>query len=397
MTRLDEAARLMDGFAARTGIDDGPARRRYLWTDAFAVGSFIGLAETGDANAMRRARDLVARVHEVLGAYADDGTRPRWLGRVDDAAHRRSPTAAGLRIGKTMPERGPGEPFDERAEWDRDGQYFHYLARWMHVLERMAETTGEAEYHRWAFELSVVAFDAFVKRDRDGRPIRMFWKMSIDLDRPLVSSMGQHDPVDGWITSRQLAASAFADDAQKVQLHEQGQVYAALARRMEWATADPLGTGGMLCSAWCLWRSERGADPDPVARLLESSVPGMEHVSRQRLLKFDPGQRLGFRELGLAIGLHAAKFLADDAGRFPGSDAARRRLLEALDPWRRASKTAERIEATWLEPRHRRLPAWTEHQDINDVMLATSLAPAGYLGRAPAARSRTEGNRGSER
>lgn len=383
MKRLEEAARLMDGFARRTGLDGGAARRRYLWTDAFAVCNFIGLSEAGDADQMRRARDLVARVHDVLGAYADEDGRRGWLGGVDDDVHRRSPTAAGLRIGKSRPERRADEAFDERAEWDRDGQYFHYLTRWMHALERMAEATGEDEYHRWAFELSLAAFDAFVQRDRDGRPIRMFWKLSIDLDRPLVSSMGQHDPVDGWVTSRQLAASAFADEAQKARLQEQARDYAVLARRMEWASADPLGIGGMLCDAWFLWRSEGGGDPDSVARLLESSVPGIDYVSRQRLLEFDPRHRLGFRELGLAIGLRAAERLAGDVGRFPGSDAARRRLLDAVAPLRRASRTAERIEATWREPRHRRLPAWTEHQDINDVMLAASLVPIGYLGPAP--------------
>jgi hypothetical protein len=32
----------------------------------------------------------------------------------------------------------------------------------------------------------------------------MYWKMSIDLSRPLVQSMGQHDSLDGFITYNQL-------------------------------------------------------------------------------------------------------------------------------------------------------------------------------------------------
>ena len=32
------------------------------------------------------------------------------------------------------------------------------------------------------------------------------------------------------------------------------------------------------------------------------------------------------------------------------------------------------------EPEHRRSSSWTGHRDINEVMLATSLAPHGYLG-----------------
>jgi hypothetical protein len=33
----------------------------------------------------------------------------------------------------------------------------------------------------------------------------------------------------------------------------------------------------------------------------------------------------------------------------------------------------------WRDPRCRQARTWREHADINDVMLATSLAPAGYL------------------
>ena len=36
----------------------------------------------------------------------------------------------------------------------------------------------------------------------------MYWKMSIDLTRPQVSSMGQHDPLDGYITTVQLRTTA---------------------------------------------------------------------------------------------------------------------------------------------------------------------------------------------
>ena len=36
----------------------------------------------------------------------------------------------------------------------------------------------------------------------------MYWKMSIDLSYPLVTSMGQHDPLDGLITYSELQATA---------------------------------------------------------------------------------------------------------------------------------------------------------------------------------------------
>ena len=39
----------------------------------------------------------------------------------------------------------------------------------------------------------------------------------------------------------------------------------------------------------------------------------------------------------------------------------------------------EEIEAFWLERVHRASESWIDHREINMVMLATSLAPDGYL------------------
>ena len=39
----------------------------------------------------------------------------------------------------------------------------------------------------------------------------------------------------------------------------------------------------------------------------------------------------------------------------------------------------DEIEAIWRDPEQQRAATWTEHQDINEVMLATSLAPDGFL------------------
>jgi hypothetical protein len=42
------------------------------------------------------------------------------------------------------------------------------------------------------------------------------------------------------------------------------------------------------------------------------------------------------------------------------------------------------IERFWLEPDHRRVETWLDHENINDVMLATSLEPEGFLLLGPA-------------
>lgn len=39
---------------------------------------------------------------------------------------------------------------------------------------------------------------------------------------------------------------------------------------------------------------------------------------------------------------------------------------------------AKSIEAYWSDEAHRRNRSWSEHRDINEVMLATALIPEGY-------------------
>jgi hypothetical protein len=121
--RTTEAAALMRRLAHRTGLVSDQPQRRYLWTDAFAVANFVGIARaSGDAACVERALQLIRSVHQVLARHRPDDRRSRWLGAAAGPAH---PTRGGLRIGKPLPERGPGEPLDPRLEWDRDGQYFH--------------------------------------------------------------------------------------------------------------------------------------------------------------------------------------------------------------------------------------------------------------------------------
>src|SRR5437660_194506 len=101
-----EAIELMARFAQRTGLEPPGTPRRYLWTDAFAVTTFLGLGRsTGERRYGELALHLVEQVHEALAPPPCDPIHP---------------TARGLRIGKGLPERRPEEPFNERLEWERD-------------------------------------------------------------------------------------------------------------------------------------------------------------------------------------------------------------------------------------------------------------------------------------
>ncbi|MFW5815299.1 MAG: hypothetical protein ACOCVP_00460 [Wenzhouxiangella sp.] len=392
MARFEQVEQLLEGFAERTGLMGSSAPQRYLWTDAFAVCTYLSLHRArADEKFLGRARALVDQVHDVLGAYADNDPRSGRIGARSEQEHAASPTGAGLRIGKQQPERKPGEAFDERREWDRDGQYFHYLTRWMHALERVAETTGERHYHRWAVDLALAAFAAFVHQPPGGASPRMVWKMSVDLDRPLVPSMGHHDPLDGWVVTQMLLASDHGDEDERSALRRCASVYREIFAPRDLATGDPLGIGGLLVDAWQLFRIGPDADPTVAARipeLIEAAAPGLEPLVGQRQLDAAPRYRLGFRELGLATGLHAVQQLNECRDCTDSADPAR--LGAALTRIAGRLSLAEEIERTWLDPANRALRSWTDHRDINDVMLAACLAPAGYLGPAPGRPSQQE-------
>jgi hypothetical protein len=367
---LDEAREIMERFGRDTGVTSDAPPRRYLWTDAFAVCNYLGLHQaTGESVYLDRAVTLVDQVHAVLGRHRADDPRSGWLSGLDDLEGARHPTAGGLRIGKPEPERAPGEPLEAGREWDRDGQYYHYLTRWMHALNRMARISGRDAYHRWAVELAHAAHAGFVRPVDGGWS--MAWKMSVDLSRPLVPSMGSHDPLDGLLTLCELYAAAPEDEP--VLETEIGEL-AEMCEGRRWATDDPLGLGGLLGDAArvsLLLEARRPAPPVKGARgellletLLEQALIGLRAFVGMGSLQAPAGRRLAFRELGLAIGLAGVQ----RAGLAKSADDLNDFL--PLRAW---------ILDFWREDEHRRVTSWTDHRDINEVMLATALAPAGYL------------------
>ena len=89
--------------------------------------------------------------------------------------------------------------------------------------------------------------------------------------------------------------------------------------------------------------------------------------------------RLAFRELGLAIGLHAIDRMQKTIKQHPEKFTNLHQLSSTLNNLSRFHHINEFIENFWLQPEHRTVDSWLEHGDINNVMLATSLSPDGYL------------------
>jgi hypothetical protein len=91
------------------------------------------------------------------------------------------------------------------------------------------------------------------------------------------------------------------------------------------------------------------------------------------------GYRLAFRELGLTIGLQTVARIETLVSRHPDFFRNELGLAPLLEDLKQYVVLHEQIEQFWLNKENREVPSWTEHGDINMVMLATSLAPDGYL------------------
>jgi hypothetical protein len=113
--------------------------------------------------------------------------------------------------------------------------------------------------------------------------------------------------------------------------------------------------------------------------LLESPLIGLNSFSKENFLKLPAGYRLAFRELGLSIGLHAVEKIRELIGQKSAPLRKKDSLLSLLKTLSRFAEVRETIERFWLEGINREAESWIAHHDINWVMLATSLAPNGFL------------------
>ena len=211
----------------------------------------------------------------------------------------------------------------------------------------------------------------------------MAWKMSIDLSRPLVPHMGQHDPLDGLIAYTQIEATGASDPEGPGNLREEISIMTEMCKGRAWLTDDPLGLGNLLSDAFSvaqLMTKGYFSSDDLLLTLLDIAREGLEAFVGQGSLEEPVDYRLPFRELGLSIGLKGIPGLA---ALVEGNRVAFGRVREIAAAIERLSKRsialAAGIEGFWLNPEHQQAETWIEHRDINMVMLATSLSPDGYL------------------
>jgi len=119
---------------------------------------------------------------------------------------------------------------------------------------------------------------------------------------------------------------------------------------------------------------------DLLETLLESSQIGLESFVRENSLGLPADYRLAFRELGLSIGLRALEKIRELIDKKSGPFRNKKSLNSLLNNLDKHVGLREIIESFWLEGKNRKTGIYTTHHDINEVMLATSLAPDGFLG-----------------
>jgi hypothetical protein len=355
---ITAAATLLNDFAARTGIssEGSTGSRRYLWTDAFAVQAFFGIsALTENDNYRKMAFRLIDLVHEHLGKYHPEDSRKGWINGMSPENAILHPTVGGLRIGKRLPERQKDESYNSSLEWERDGQYFHYLSRWIMALLQAGLESGEKKYDHWALEL-LQATDKFIYKS--GSAYAMYWKMDTELSHPQVASMGAHDPLEGLLCTKSVQERL---PEKASELDELAGKFESMCAGRNWSTPDALGIGGLLLNTV---RAEKLSEDGIVlphgckaGDLWNASLQSLRSFMRTYSPSESAVNRLAFRECGMSLGIFAAL----------NSEKNWSKELEKYRP------LGVEIEKFWQQETNQEASTWREHLDINEVSLACSL------------------------
>jgi hypothetical protein len=123
-------------------------------------------------------------------------------------------------------------------------------------------------------------------------------------------------------------------------------------------------------------QGKKMSDEPLLERLLSAALSGLQYYATSNQLQEAAEYRLAFRELGLAIGLHAVEHMQPAGERSTPIPPEVRTRLKALMRYVPLGKT---IESYWRDPFLQTTSTWAEHRDINEVMLATCLATDGFL------------------
>lgn len=235
---------------------------------------------------------------------------------------------------------------------DGDGQYHHYLTIWMFALNRLSMASKDSKWNEYAVSLAKAIHPRFfVGRDTE-RP-RMVWKIAMDMSRPLVTSQGNLDPIDGYVIFRKLQAASGGKETLKEEIGDYQRVMERKGKHF--VSSDTLDLGMSLwTSHWMDQREEWAAD------LAKRCVSQMRQLFENGYLEGNPRYRLAFREYGTAMGIGCAK----------PDDYLEKQRQKIVDIWEQYKSSTP-----------------GDLRPISEVMRAAAIVPgafqAGYFGPEP--------------
>ncbi|GME52677.1 uncharacterized protein LTHEOB_8986 [Neofusicoccum parvum] len=196
------------------------------------------------------------------------------------------------------------------------GQYHHYLTLWTFALGRLAaawrreaggQAEAEAEATRWeglALRLMEAVHPAFVY-DREKERPRMYWNASTGLERPLVMSEGNLDPVGGLVVCKVLRESE--GNAHVLERETRGYEKIVATKWKNYVSDDPLDLG------MTLWTAHQYAGKEEWATgLVERAKRDLKKLINSGYFSTGVRRRLASREFGTVLGIRCA--LAHDPG-----------------------------------------------------------------------------------
>jgi hypothetical protein len=227
----------------------------------------------------------------------------------------------------------------------------------MFALNRLTVFSGEKQYNDQAIALAKAIHPAFVYNRSSPRP-RMYWKMTMDLQKPLVHSEGNLDPVDGLVVFSLLQRT---DGIDSTVLKDEIDDYKRVTET-KWrgyTSSDPLDLGMTLWTAHWFAKEEEWAQG-----LIHRAGRDTEQFWASSYFKRRMDHRLAFRDFGLALGMRCGLAQSDPKWT--------ERADSILHSWERAGLVPE--------PRDSNEAGMNAEEDlipISCVMYAAAVAPGG--------------------
>ncbi|KAL8646133.1 MAG: hypothetical protein Q9226_007002 [Calogaya cf. arnoldii] len=227
---------------------------------------------------------------------------------------------------------------------DGDGQYHHYQTIWLFALNRMSVASQHAPYNDDAIALAKAIHPRFFDNVESTAP-RMYWKIAMDMSRPLVAGEGNTDALDGYVVYSLLAAGAKDPQCLATEIADY--------RRVIDRKGQHLVSHDMLDLGMSLWLAQWGSAGNSSAQQLGTRcIERFDDIVSTGSLEGSFRRRIAFRDFGAMLGLRC--YLADQ----PKYELQIHQLLEKWEHW--MDTQPEDLQA------------------INQVMYAAALIPGAF-------------------